>query len=74
MDSVAARYIRFGRDGIAVTVSGNDYQIIVPDDQISLSGEGYTCMEVHGMIPGYLESLLDVDFDYATVFEKRIRP
>ncbi|MCL4307481.1 MAG: GNAT family N-acetyltransferase [Candidatus Thermoplasmatota archaeon] len=74
VDSVPARYIRYGRDGIAITVSGHDYQIIVPDEHITLSGEGFTCMEVHGRIPDYLEGLLDRDFDYASVFQKRIEP
>ena len=74
VDSVPARYIRYGRDGIAITVSGHDYQIIVPDEHVSLSGEGFTCMEVHGRIPDYLEGLLDRDFDYASVFQKRIVP
>ncbi len=72
VDSVPARYLRYERDGIAITVSGHDYQIIVPDDHISLSGEGFTCMEVHGSIPDYLEGLLDRDFDYASVFQKKI--
>jgi GNAT superfamily N-acetyltransferase len=72
MNSVPARYIRYGGSGIAVTVSGNDYQIIVPDEEIRLSGEGFTCMEIHGRIPHYLEGLLDRDFDYASVFQKKI--
>ncbi len=72
--AAGARYVKFGKHGIAVTVSGRDYQIINPDHNISLSGEGYTCMEIHGRIPEYFEKSLQKDFDYASVFEKSIRP
>ncbi|MDS0256402.1 GNAT family N-acetyltransferase [Thermoplasmatales archaeon AK] len=70
---VSARFIRFGKIGSAVTVNGRDFQIIAPDEEIRLSGEGFTCLEVHGNIPDYLEELLDREFDYASVFEKRIQ-
>ena len=66
------RLISFGKKGLGYMMDKNSVQIVEGDNNISLSGDGYSCMEISGNLPDYLEKFTDKDFDFASVYEKAL--
>lgn len=66
------RLISFGKKGLGYMIDKNSVQIVEGDNSIGLSGEGYSCMEISGNLPDYLEKFRDKDFDFASVYEKSL--
>ena len=72
MRGVSISLLRTG-NGLFFVGPGEMAQIIVPDPEITLSGDGFTCLDITGRrAPDYLSRYIDKEFDRADLYELEI--